>query len=359
MIEKLLSKLHDRKYVQLCGNGTTSLYLILLSLNLKKQYVGLPNSVCSSVLLPIYFSGNIPVFLDVDKETLGISIKDLKDKINYLDCVIAVHSYGSVCEIEKIEKICKRAGVYLIEDAAVAQGTKYKERTVGSFGIASILSFGVGKIIDCNHGGAILTDDLELKLTIQKTLDGLVDYNEKNDEVISKISKYHTFIYNQSFGNNINDYSQKFKKLCLDNSNYFLSKFNKEYRICIEEKLSNLSRFIDVRKKNADYLFDFFFKNKNENVSYFNPKYDSTYWRFNLFINQHRNEVFSFLLKKKYLVSSWYHPVDLLFERRDESKVNTPISDWVGKNILNIWVNELVDRTYLDLISNDILTFLS
>lgn len=358
MIEKLLLKLHERSFVQLCGNGTTALYLVLTALNLKKRYIGIPNGVCSNVILAVYFSENIPVFLDIDKETLGISTIDLLDKIKMLDCVIAVHSYGSVCEIGKIEKICRSSGVYLIEDFAVAQGTYYQEKPAGSFGIASIVSFGSGKIIDCGHGGAVLTDDKDLEINIGKSLRPLNDHINGNDDVISKISNYHTHIYNSSLGGNINKYAQKYKKMCLDNSKHYLSKFNEKYRLAISEKLQNISKLLDYRKKNAEFLYKFFSQNSRKSLSVFQPKYDSAFWRFNIFIDSYRNDVLKYLLKKNYLVSSWYHSVDLIFEQRINNKNSTPNSDWVGDNILNIWVNELIDDSYLGLITKDILNII-
>ena len=99
------------------------------------------------------------------------------------------------------------------------------------------------------------------------------------------------------------------------------------------------------------------FKNSNLNcIKILKPKYDSSFWRFNIFIEDYRDELFTYLLSKKYKVSSWYHSVDLLFEER--ILLETPVSDWIGKNIINIWVNEDIEKDYLDNISNDIINFL-
>ena len=74
--------------------------------------------------------------------------------------MIAVHGYGSTCDIQSIINICRDKHIPLIEDLAVAQGATVDLRPVGSFGDLSVVSFGSGKIIDVGHGGAVFTSSL-------------------------------------------------------------------------------------------------------------------------------------------------------------------------------------------------------
>jgi len=352
--ELKLAKSNNRKYCMLVGNGTTAIYLSLLSQDYKNKRIAIPNNVCMNVVLPIYFSNNIPVFIDIEKETLGLDIKLLDNK--KIDAVIGVHAYGNVCDIEELELYCQTNNMFLIEDLAVSQGLNYKEQALGSFGDVSILSFGSGKVLDIEHGGAILTDDKIIYEKIKEKVKNLNNYTLEDEEILNKISKKHTQLYNIDYGKSLNKYSSEFKKLCIDNKAHFLYKFDGNYLDKLNDKLDNLNVLLETRKNNVAYL-DIIFKKENlQYLTILEPINGSTFWRFNIFIEEYRDELFSYLLSKKYKVSSWYHSVDILLEANND--LNTPISDWISKTILNIWVNEDIDNQYLDDISKDIINFL-
>lgn len=353
-LEQLLAKKHHRKYSVLVGNGTTALYLALKAQNIQNKKVALPNNVCMNVLLPIYFSNNTPVFLDIDMETLGIDLS--KAHRQQFDVLIAVHAYGNVCDIEKIEAYCKKHSIYLIEDLAVAQGLSFKERCIGSFGDISIVSFGSGKVVDIGHGGALLMDDETLYKNVCAELCHLKQFEDEDEAHIDAISKKHTKLYNLDFGKGINTFHSEFKALCLNKKHHFLYQFSDKFAAQLEKALQQLDFFIKLRQKNSRYIANKFRLANVDTLKVFEPKFGSSYWRLTLFVTLYRDELFKFLLEKRYKISSWYHSVDLLFEKR--ISLETPISDYVGGVILNIWVNEEIDITYLDNISEDIIHFL-
>lgn len=352
--ELRLAKSNNRKYCILVGNGTTAIYLALFSQDYKNKRIAIPNNVCMNVLLPIYFSNNIPVFVDIEKETLGLDIKLLDNQ--KIDAIIGVHAYGNICNIADLEIYCKDNNIFLIEDVAVSQGLKYNTKPLGCFGDVSILSFGSGKVIDIKHGGAILTDDKNIYDKILTGLKTMKDFKFKDEEKIDEISKKHTKLYNEDYGNSINKHHKEFKNLCLENKYHFLYKFDKKYLKNLDNKLDILDTLISTRQSNAMYLETIFKYSGLNCIKILKPKYNSSFWRFNIFIEDYRDELFTYLLSKKYKVSSWYHSVDLLFEER--ISLETPVSDWVSKTIINIWVNEEIDRIYLDNISSDIINFL-
>lgn len=353
VLEKRLAESHGKHYCKLVGSGTTALYLILMAQQIENQRVALPNNVCMNVLLAIYFSNNTPIFIDIEKETLGLDISLLeKEKI---DTLIAVHSYGNVCDVQATKEYCQRNGVLFVEDVAIAQGIEYDGNKLGSFGDVSILSFGAGKILDIGHGGAILTDDEVLFSKILLEYDKLTNVTPKHVKEISLIGKEHTRLYNLDFGISFAEYSTEFKQRCLTKKNYYLYRFNDAYQEALTEGLNNLDQLLDKRQENAKYLTTLFKDANLANVKVLEPKFGSAYWRFNIFVDKYRNELFSYLLRKKYKVSSWQHSVDTLFE---EKVAQTPVSKWVGKHIINIWVNEDIDNTYLNAISKDIIDFL-
>lgn len=321
-LEKRLANLHNRKYCKLAGNGTTALYLALLSQAYTNKKIAISNNVCMNVVLPIYFSENIPVFIDIEKDTLGLDIIKLQSE--EIDALMAVHEYGNIRNIKTIEKYCNEKNIFLIEDVAVAQGLSFENKLLGSFGNVSILSFGSGKNIDIEHGGAILTDDEKIFQSIKELLATLPDFAIEIEKELDSISKQHTKLYNIDYGKSLNEHHREFKSICLQNKDNFLFKFDSSFSDKLNHGLDNLENLISLRKRNAEYL-----RNRLKNIqgiAILEPKNGSSYWRFNIFVEGYRDELFTYLLSKKYKVSSWYHSVDLLFEKRLDS--STPVSDW-------------------------------
>ena len=160
-VTSALKKLSGRKYVLMTGNATTSLYLSLKSLELKpRSQIMIPNISCHHVPLSIFLSGHVPLLVDIDKSNFGLSLKNIKKNFNSnVKAILAIHSFGKICKIDQIENFCKRKNIHLIEDSALSLGTKSEKKPVGSFGISSVFSFGKGKVIDADGGGAIVTDD--------------------------------------------------------------------------------------------------------------------------------------------------------------------------------------------------------
>lgn len=84
--------------------------------------------------------------------------------------IIVVHLYGNPADLQKIDQICKKNNILLIEDAAEALGSKYKDEFCGLFGDAGIFSFFANKLITTGEGGAAIfknTEHLKVALTIK------------------------------------------------------------------------------------------------------------------------------------------------------------------------------------------------
>jgi Predicted pyridoxal phosphate-dependent enzyme apparently involved in regulation of cell wall biogenesis len=211
-IEKKLSLLHEQEYILLTGNATAGIYLTLKAMGLENKKIAIPNNVCMNVPIAVKLSNNSLKYLDISKDTLGLSVESLKKNVKEIDVVIAVHSYGSTCEIENIKKFCKNDDILLIEDFAVAQGAKINNKPVGSFGDVSVVSFGAGKIIDCGHGGAILTNNKELFLEIVKVEEQLKIATKKDREKISQLGLLYKQLYNTHYGTDIDNYIPVFQR---------------------------------------------------------------------------------------------------------------------------------------------------
>lgn len=349
-----LCRIHQRSYCHLVGNATAGLYLAIKALGLRGKQVAIPNSVCPNVPLAVLLSGNTPLYLDISEKNLGIDVNELKLNADSIDAVIAVHAYGSVCDISAISDFCRSRGIPLIEDIAVAQGAQSNGRPVGSFSDIAVVSFGAGKIIDVGHGGAVLTDDhLILKEVIAHEAT-FSDCHASDKDAIGAFGQYHTKLYNEHYGPNINAFSSSFKKRALELRKHILYKFDYAYEQIIEEQLEHLESIIDSRRCKAETLERLL--TPTSNIRLFHPPAGSVHWRFNLFIDN-RDNLLKLLLAKKFKISSWFPSADLFFEDRALSGINTAVSDSIGDLMLNLWVNEEVDLNYIRAISSEIIAY--
>ncbi|EAR23499.1 LegC family aminotransferase [Nitrococcus mobilis] len=125
----------------------------------------------------IAYGGAEPVFIDVDRGTLGLSpialeawlserafIDDagccrLKAGLRPIRVCLPVHTFGHPADLDGLLGVCQRWNLFLIEDAAAAVGSFYKGRHTGTFGRLGVLSFNGNKIITTGGGGMLLADD--------------------------------------------------------------------------------------------------------------------------------------------------------------------------------------------------------
>ncbi len=127
----------------------------------------------------IRYTGAAPVFIDVDRDTLGMSPQSLeaflggrtltkngrtysKSTGRRIVACVPMHTFGHPCRIDEIKTICQASGIQLIEDAAESLGSRYKGRHTGTFGKMGIFSFNGNKVITTGGGGMLVTDDAEL-----------------------------------------------------------------------------------------------------------------------------------------------------------------------------------------------------
>lgn len=95
------------------------------------------------------WAGGVPVFVDIDPATYNIDTKDMRKKITHKSKVVVIqHSFGLPQNLDEILQIARENNLLVIEDCAHTLGAKYKGKAIGTFGNASIFSFGATKIID-------------------------------------------------------------------------------------------------------------------------------------------------------------------------------------------------------------------
>ena len=169
----------EKKMAQYCGashgiavsNGTAALHVAAMASGLDQNDHGItsPNTFLASANCMAYCKA-IPDFADIESETYCIDAEEIKKKIKpETRLVIPVHFAGHPCDMEKIWQVAKDKGLFVIEDAAHALGSAYRDKNgnwirVGAcrHSHATILSFHPVKNITTGEGGMILTNDDEL-----------------------------------------------------------------------------------------------------------------------------------------------------------------------------------------------------
>ena len=161
----------DASYCVGVNSGTDALKFICMALDIKEgDEVILPVNTFIATALGVSSMGAIPVFVDCDDGTYNIDTEKIEEKItSRTKAIIAVHLYGQPAEMDSILSIAQRHKLYVIEDACQAHGAFYKNRRVGTFGIASAFSFYPGKNLGAyGDGGAVITNDAGISGKIKK-----------------------------------------------------------------------------------------------------------------------------------------------------------------------------------------------
>lgn len=152
------------KYAISCANGTVSLHLALMALDIGPgDEVIMPTLTYIATANCVKYCGATPVFVDSEPDTFNISVEDVEKKITpRTKAILPVHLYGLCSNMDAINDIAKRYGLYVIEDAAEAHGAMIGDRKSGSMSDIGSFSFFGNKIITSGEGGMVVTNNEEL-----------------------------------------------------------------------------------------------------------------------------------------------------------------------------------------------------
>lgn len=170
-LEERLSGYVSVKHCITCANGTDALTLALMAWGIGKgDAVFVPDFTFFSTGECPAAVGAVPVFVDVKPDTYNIDSQKLENSIAKVrqegkllpKAVIAVDLFGQPAEYEEIQRICKKYGLYLLEDGAQGFGGSIGEKKACSFGDISTTSFFPAKPLGCyGDGGAVFTNNDE------------------------------------------------------------------------------------------------------------------------------------------------------------------------------------------------------
>lgn len=139
------------------GSGTDALHLAYLLAGIQPgDEVLVPLFTCTATNLPLLYIGARPVFVDVDPQTLNISIEDLKRRISARSkAIVCVHYGGLPCDMDEIRALAAAHGIPVIEDAAHALGATYDGKPVGALSEFTMYSFQAIKHLTTGDGGLL------------------------------------------------------------------------------------------------------------------------------------------------------------------------------------------------------------
>jgi len=168
------------KYAKATVNGTSALHIALVAIGVEAD-----DEVITQALTFVATANAIsyqkahPIFVDVDRDTLGMSPDSLQEFLSNnvelkngvphnkttdrkISACVPMHTFGHPCKVDDIISLCNQYNIPVIEDSAESLGSFYKGKHTGTFGKIGILSFNGNKTITCGGGGMVITDDEEL-----------------------------------------------------------------------------------------------------------------------------------------------------------------------------------------------------
>ena len=171
--EKMICDYTGATYCSVLPNGTVSLVLALMALGVKKgDEVIAPDFTMIATPNAVLAVGAKPVLVDVDEDSLCLNPELVAKAITpKTKAVFHVSINGRSGRLADLKKICRNKKIPLIEDAAQALGSFYKNKHLGRHGLIGSFSFSVPKIITTGQGGALITDNKTLYEKVEKLKD--------------------------------------------------------------------------------------------------------------------------------------------------------------------------------------------
>lgn len=195
LFESEFAAYSEVKYCVGVGNGLEAIHLLLKAYGIGPgDEVIVPSNTFIATWLAVTECGATPVPAEPDPNTHNISVDAIKAAItSKTAAIMPVHLYGQPADMDPIIELAQRHGLVVIEDAAQAQGAKYKGKRVGGLGHAAATSFYPGKNLGAlGDGGAVLTNDDDIARRVRqlrnygsniKYQHDVLGYNSRLDEL--------------------------------------------------------------------------------------------------------------------------------------------------------------------------------
>ncbi len=316
MFEKKVRDFSKAKYSIAVNSATSALHIACMALNLKKNDIlwTVPNSFVASANCGLYCGAKID-FVDIDNETLNISIELLEKKLiqskkkkKLPKILVVVHFGGASCEMDKIRRLSIKYGFKIIEDASHAIGGIFKNFRVGScrFSDITVFSFHPVKIITSGEGGMALTNNKKLASLMSNLRNHGIVRDRRGLNKKKEIRGY---------------YEQHYLGY-----NYRITDIQCALGL---SQMSKIKRFIYQRNKIANF-YKKSLKNAHVKFQKIPKTVKSTYHLFVIRINKLlKKKLFNELIKNKFLVNTHYIPIHThpFFKKKGFKKGDFKISE--------------------------------
>lgn len=321
--EQLTASYTGAKSAVVCANGTDALHMALLLSGVKQgdEVITQPLTFIATANA-ISYTGALPVFVDVDRETMGLSPSKMKDFLEEfgeirndgfcynkktgrrISACVPMHTFGHPVKLDELIALCSKYNIQLVEDAAESMGSKYKGKHTGIFGKIGTLSFNGNKTITTGGGGMLLT----------------------NDESLGKLAKHLTtqakvphpweFVHDQI------------------GYNYRMPNINAALGCA---QLENLDFFIKQKRLLASTYNDFF---KKEGIQFFTEpdECESNYWLNVIILNdiRERDSFLKYSNENKVMTRPVWQLMNRLVMFNQCQKGNLDNAEWFADRVVNI-----------------------
>ena len=336
--ERVISEYIKTKYCVSFNSGTSALHSILLAYGIKKgDEVIVPSFTFISTANAPLFVGAKPIFADIERETFGLDLEDIKEKITEkTKAIIPIHYGGCPCKIREIKEIADDHNLIVIEDAAESFGARIENKKVGTFGDSTMLSFCQNKIITTGEGGCIVTNSKK----IYEKLKLIRSHGRVETADYFSSSEYMDYVY---LG-----------------YNFRMSDITAALGIT---QLKKIEKIIEMRKKNAEYMTKKL-STINKIIPPNTPKnYFHVYQMYTITIKDGekvRNDLMKYLASKGIASKIYFYPVHLTYFYRNNfgyKKGELPITEKVSNRILSLPMYPTLTENEINYIVEEINNF--
>lgn len=320
--EKACAEYTGAKYAVAAMNGTAALHIALMLSGVERddEVITQPLTFIATANA-ISYTGAHSVFVDVDRDTLGLSPAALEIWLNQnaelrnqkaynkntgrrISAVVPMHTFGHPVKMNELMDLCNRWYIPCIEDAAESLGSYYHGKHTGTLGKFGILSFNGNKIVTCGGGGMILTNDEALAKTA------------KHITTQAKVPHAWEFVHDQiGYNYRLTNISAALGCAQMEQMNFF-----------IQEKRKLAARYAEFF---VDAEFTFFAEPKD---------CQSNYW-LNLILAkdiQHRNEILKTTNENGVMTRPAWELMNRLPMFKNNQCAPIPNAEWLADRIVNI-----------------------
>jgi dTDP-4-amino-4,6-dideoxygalactose transaminase len=253
----LLRSMYGGRNFFFTNTGRTSLYVILNALNLPKgSNIGVPLYSCTVVFDAIIKAGYIPYFIDINLDNYTLDSKDLAEKIDNLDAIVVIHTFGRPADMDRIKEVA--GDVPIIEDCAHSLLSEYKGKQTGILGVASF--FSLKKYLSNGGGGMIILNNDEFMGEFKKeiyTLDSFTAINEIKDDFMTCT---YSFLYHRPwfglFAYPVGFYLRSMLDRNEGIKDFRAKKIRKTNFYSLFNKLNKFKRKVELQRKNSFFLIE-------------------------------------------------------------------------------------------------------